>query len=132
MFYNAHLMYILRELVISGGANSFNFSETDVQPSVLYSVAVPASFIGKTYQELFQYLVSKRGGLPLGLFRLRPVDDTAPLPYVITNPCASQVLNSDDSMFILMVPEHQGAMTSPMGLLTIQVTDTSRPHTLGA
>ena len=93
VFYNAPLMYILRELVISGGANSFNFSETDVQPSVLYSLAVPASFIGKTYLELFQYLVSKRGGLPLGLFRLRPVDDTAPLPYVITNPCASQVLN---------------------------------------
>ncbi len=85
MFYNAHLMYILRELVISGGANSFNFSETDVQPSVLYSVAVPASFIGKTYQELF-----------------------------------------------LMAPENPGAMTLPMGLLTIQVTDTSRPHTLGA
>ena len=46
VFYNQHLMPILRELVISGGANSGNFHETDVQPSVLYSLAVPSSFTG--------------------------------------------------------------------------------------
>jgi hypothetical protein len=37
-------MPILRELVISGGANSVNFHETDVQPSVLYSLAVPSRY----------------------------------------------------------------------------------------
>ena len=125
VFYNGHLMPILRELVISGGANSNNFHETDVQPSVLYSLAVPSSFTGKTYQELFQYLVSKRASLPLGLFRLRPTDDVSPLPYVITNPHATLVLNSDDRMFTLLAPDN--ILSSPLGVLSITVVEAHIP-----
>jgi hypothetical protein len=126
VFYNGHLMPILRELVISGGATSGNFHETDVQPSVLYSLSVPSSFTGKTYQELFQYLVSKRASLPLGLFRLRPTDDVSPLPYVITNPHASLVLNADDRMFTLLAPDN--ILSSPLGVLSITAVEAHLPQ----
>ena len=49
-------MPILRELVISGGANSVNFHEPDVQPSVLYSLAVPSRYT-RVYSHMQIYMI---------------------------------------------------------------------------
>jgi hypothetical protein len=86
---------------------------------------IPSTTTGKTYQELFQYLVSKRASLPLGLFRLRPTDDVSPLPYVITNPKATLVLNSEDRMFTLLSPDN--ILSSPLGVLSITAVEAHLP-----
>ncbi|EKX33910.1 hypothetical protein GUITHDRAFT_119893 [Guillardia theta CCMP2712] len=128
--YNEHLLPILRELVISGGVDQSSFLENDVTPSVLYSLIVPSSFEGKTYKELFQYLVSKRSSLPLGLYRKNPTDDVSPRPYVITNPDASLIVNSDDRMFTLLSPEN--AFNPPLGMLSITSIEAVLPPRLPA
>ena len=59
------------------------------------------------------------------LYRLRPTDDVSPLPYVITNPHATLVLNSDDRMFTLLAPDN--ILSSPLGVLSITAVEAHLP-----
>jgi hypothetical protein len=71
-FYNSNLLRVIRELVV-GQAEEESYPEANVNPSHLTFTPVPARFHGKSYIQLFQYLMSKQMQIPLGLYRLVPV-----------------------------------------------------------
>jgi hypothetical protein len=71
-FYNSNLLRVIRELVV-GQAEEESYPEANVNPSHLTFTPVPARFHGKSYIQLFQYLLSKQMQIPLGLYRLVPV-----------------------------------------------------------
>jgi hypothetical protein len=67
-FYNPNLLRIIRELVV-GQAEEEVYSESNVTPSHLTFTPVPVRFHGKSYIQLFQYLIVKQMAIPLGLYR---------------------------------------------------------------
>ena len=71
-FYNSNLLRVIRELVV-GQAEEESYPEPNVTPSHLTFTPVPARFHGKSYIQLFQYLMSKQMQIPLGLYRSVPV-----------------------------------------------------------
>ena len=91
----------------------------------MYNFQVPRSFEGKTYKQLFQYLISKRSVLSLGLYRSSPTDDVSPMPYVITNPDPDLLLNSQDMIFALLDPESIGK--APLGDVVVAVIEAQLP-----
>jgi len=124
-YYNRDLLSILQALVSSGKITTDHFSSGDVQPSELCSQPVPRSFDGRTYMQLFQYLISKRSVLPLGLYRHCPMDDVSPQPYVITSPHPDLLLTSQDSVFALLSP---GSMyQTPLGEIVVVVMEAELP-----
>lgn len=68
-YYNPNLLRVIRELVV-GQAEEETYQEPNVTPSHLTFTPVPARFHGKSYIQLFQYLISKQMQIPLGLYRL--------------------------------------------------------------
>jgi len=124
-FYNRDLLNILQALVSSGNYSHEDFSSNFVQPSELSSVPVPRSFEGKTYIQLFQYLISKRAVLPLGLYRHCPMDDVSPQPYVITNPSPELLLTAQDSIFALLSPESMAQVA--LGDIVVAVVEAELP-----
>ena len=69
-YYNPNLLRVIRELVV-GQAEEETYPEPNVTPSHLTCTPVPARFHGKSYIQLFQYLISKQMQIPLGLYRFR-------------------------------------------------------------
>jgi len=123
-FYNRDLLNILQALVSSGTYGKNDFSG-DVDPSELGFQPVPRSFEGKTYMQLFKYLISKRSTLPLGLYRRCPMDDVSPQPYVITNPSPDLLINVQDSVFALLSPENM--QQAPLGDIVVVVVEGDLP-----
>ena len=64
--FNPHILSIIFELVASSGSLQASYSSPNVEPSELFSIPMPTSFVNKTFKDLFQYLMSKRGILALG------------------------------------------------------------------
>ncbi|KAJ3207429.1 GTPase-activating protein S23 [Entophlyctis luteolus] len=62
-------------------------------------IAVPASFVGLTYVELYFELSMKQGMIPMGLYRQGDVESRNKLPYVYTNPLPGVLLKEGDAVF---------------------------------
>ena len=102
-FYNPNLVRIIRELVV-GQAEEGEYEEPNVAPSHLTFTKVPRNFHGKSFIQLFQHLMVKDMALPLGLYRSAPWGHHASgsqMPYVITNPPADLLMQSDDFVYTL-------------------------------
>ena len=76
-YYNPHIITILHRLVAaSDDTEEAKWNEKietklgcQLQGSLLYLNTVPDEFIGKTYGELFSYMISEKEAIPLGLRR---------------------------------------------------------------
>ncbi|RLN63378.1 hypothetical protein BBJ29_001734 [Phytophthora kernoviae] len=95
-FFNARIKNILREFIFAswtdGGVGTLpstpatagrfgepvvsptlsSSSTTSVQRSSLFAVEVPLDFVGRSFEFVFQYLLSSDGILVIGLYRCRP------------------------------------------------------------
>jgi len=123
-FYNRDLLNILEALISSCKFSKLDFSG-DVEPAELGFQSVPRSFEGKTYMQLFKYLISKKSTLPLGLYRRSPLDDVSPQPYVITNPSPDLIISVQDSVFALLSPE--AFLQAPLGEIFVVVVEAELP-----
>lgn len=76
--------------------------ELGIEPAYFLQIPVPVEFVGKTYGDLF-YDLSKRGLVPLGLFRSPDVTLGwgNKLGYNYTNPIPCVQLYETDKLFIL-------------------------------
>ncbi|KAK9826205.1 hypothetical protein WJX81_007538 [Elliptochloris bilobata] len=69
--------------------------------ALLRQVEVPAALVGRTYGDLFAYLVLQRQLVPLGLYRKKPENPAWRLSYVQTNPPAQERVLASDRAFVL-------------------------------
>ena len=101
-FYNPNLLRIIRELLV-GQAEEGEYEVSNVAPSHLTFTRVPAHLHGKSFIQLFQHLMVKDMALPLGLYRSAPWGhaSSSQMPYVITNPPADLIVQSDDFVYTL-------------------------------
>jgi hypothetical protein len=127
--FNPYIISIVFELVASSGSMQASYSNAQVEPSELFSIQVPSSFVNKQYKDLFQYLMSKRGILALGLYRNRPTDDISPMPYIVTSPPHDMQLNAEDQIYSLISPLLPSS--APTGTLHVTVLEAVFPHEKG-
>ncbi|RHY32202.1 hypothetical protein DYB32_002769 [Aphanomyces invadans] len=76
--------------------------------SSVSQIPLPDSFVGKTFGDLYTYLLTYESVIAIGLYRNSASRVT--LPYVYTAPKRSSVLRSDDFVFILAQPHTQIAL----------------------
>jgi hypothetical protein len=106
-FYNPNLLRIIRELVV-GQAEEASYAEPNVTPSHLTFTKVPTRFHGKSYIQLFQYLIVNQMAIPLGLYRSSPwgIAKANNMSYVITNPSADILCQEEDFVYTLDSRSH--------------------------
>eukprot|EP00960_Hanusia_phi_P027575 746899-Hanusia_phi.AAC.4 len=124
-FYNPNLVRILRALVVNAGTFA-SFPEPNVHPSQLALFPVPKEFHGKSYVQLFEFLVLRCMALPLGVHRKRPWKGSSPMPYVITNPDADMILQVEDAIYTLQSPEMDSRSIGFLEVLVIRARNLSR------
>ncbi|KAJ3072540.1 spermatogenesis-associated protein 20 [Podochytrium sp. JEL0797] len=73
-----------------------------VQQSWISKIPVPASFLNRTYGELYKELALRQGIIPLGLYRRGNPQFGNKLPFVFTNPLPAVSLIEGDSVFVLV------------------------------
>eukprot|EP00192_Tetraselmis_astigmatica_P006581 CAMPEP_0117686318 /NCGR_PEP_ID=MMETSP0804-20121206/22361_1 /TAXON_ID=1074897 /ORGANISM="Tetraselmis astigmatica, Strain CCMP880" /LENGTH=754 /DNA_ID=CAMNT_0005497953 /DNA_START=92 /DNA_END=2358 /DNA_ORIENTATION=+ len=69
--------------------------------ALLRQVQVPEHLNGRTYGELFAFLVLNRKMVPLGLYRQKAENPVWRLPFVSTNPPPNAILRTTDKVFVL-------------------------------
>ncbi|KAJ3102136.1 hypothetical protein HDU97_000778 [Phlyctochytrium planicorne] len=71
-----------------------------LRSSNLKQIPVPADFIGVRFSDLFKELALKQGAIPIALYRSGQTL-TNRLPFVITNPLPSLLLEPEDLVFVI-------------------------------
>ncbi|RMZ57560.1 hypothetical protein APUTEX25_001760, partial [Auxenochlorella protothecoides] len=72
--------------------------------AALLQIPVPPEHRGKPYGVLFHNLLAGQGLICLGLLREKSETPSSRLPYVVTNPAASAILEETDRVFVLRQP----------------------------
>ncbi|EQC42791.1 hypothetical protein SDRG_00512 [Saprolegnia diclina VS20] len=81
-----------------------------VVSSSLNQISLPSTFAGKTFGDLFGYLLAFESVVAIGLYR--DTDSASSLPYVYTVPKRDVILRKDDLVFVLAQPHTQIALES--------------------
>lgn len=95
-FYNSALIGVLDQVIIGNTVGTDSHEET----SNLFPLKVPTTFVGRKFSELFEFLVTKKHIVALGLYRYDPNNPTTK-PYIVTNPNTKLILTSYDMVFVL-------------------------------
>ena len=109
-FYNPHIVSFVKLLntgsVYQLGESKLRSKFEEVHPSNVYQIPLPKTLHNKTYGDVFDFLVSRFGIIPMGIYR--GVDAKVGrgqlgniLPYVVTNPSAKTKMFPEDQIYIL-------------------------------
>ncbi|KAF1322508.1 Calcium-activated potassium channel subunit alpha, partial [Globisporangium splendens] len=99
-------------------ASSSSSPTGSVKRSSMFAVEVPLDFVGKSFEYVFQYLLSSDGILTIGLYRCRPDDSlhfhhvnariqldeksrSVPYGYAYVNPFPEDILTGNDLLYVL-------------------------------
>jgi hypothetical protein len=74
-----------------------------LEQSRLCHVHVPRELAGRPFGDIYKVFSEVQGVVPLGILRTDTRDDNV-LPYVITNPLWSWLVNEDDMIYVLAPP----------------------------
>jgi hypothetical protein len=125
-FYNSTIINLLTHLIMGspkGNTHHSKHKPTDagakIKGSSLFHFDIPRSFIGETFEKLFEYLTKYRNILPIGLYRRVGATSDNMTPYVYTNPDPETKLSKYDAVFILsekIPPSHSIDWGAPFEL----------------
>ncbi|CAG8453233.1 802_t:CDS:10 [Diversispora eburnea] len=76
------------------------YSERRISSGHMFLVDIPPSFIGKTYHELYYYLIRVHKAIPLGLYR-HTIHKESGLNYIYVNPIRDCVIKESDKVYII-------------------------------
>ena len=93
--YNPALVAVLDQVIVGNTLGS----EIE-EPTNLFPLRVPTTFIGKAFSELFHFLCEKKNIIALGLYRY-DCSNTSKKPYIVTNPPVDLILTERDMVFVL-------------------------------
>mmetsp|Transcript_8258 Transcript_8258/g.28977 ORF Transcript_8258/g.28977 Transcript_8258/m.28977 type:complete len:1035 (-) Transcript_8258:398-3502(-) len=101
-YFNNTIILIIQALVSAQAENNSCTEPPQVAPSTrICQLDCPTQLQGMSYGALFTTLLMEYSLLSLGLYRKRNNHAEALLPYVVTNPTASLVVNQDDKIFVI-------------------------------
>ncbi|RHZ54193.1 hypothetical protein Glove_429g18 [Diversispora epigaea] len=108
-YYNNHIPTIIKRLIFSHEADDENLSpkidiqrdkECRINSGHMSLVDVPSSYIGRTYKELYCYLINDHKAIPLGLYR-RTIHKESTLNYIYVNPIRDCFIKESDKVYII-------------------------------